>query len=259
MNKTILVPYDFSEASEYGVTYAIDFASSRPGVDLRFCLISDTEDPERFAKGKKKISDQLSRAFRGKLTWTHLIPGSVKGLLEKCVEDEVDMVIMGTAGSTEEGANTKTAEMVLNAEFPVLVVPAGTVEDFKLSRIALVLGHNEIDDPDFLHTLLQISRRFNASVTVLTIAGESKNFGYTEEEERNEHLLEYYLESFYSHHVYIKHKDVVEGIFDYIEAHDIDMVAIFPNNHVKKVTPSEGRLTRILAQQSKTPLLAIEH
>jgi hypothetical protein len=37
------------------------------------------------------------------------------------------------------------------------------------------------------------------------------------------------------------------------------MVAVFPNNHVKKGTPSEGRLTRILAQQSTTPLLAIEH
>jgi len=77
MNKTILVPYDFSKASEYGVKYAIDFASARPGVDLRFCLIADTEDPERFAKGKKKIHDQVTRAFQGKLSWTQLIPGSV--------------------------------------------------------------------------------------------------------------------------------------------------------------------------------------
>lgn len=259
MDKTILVPYDFSIASEYGVKYAIDFATSRPGMNLRFCLISDKEDPVRFKKGKKQITDQLSKAFRGTLSWTQLIPGSVNGLLEKCKEDKVDMVIMGTSGSTQEDANTKTAEMVLKAEFPVLVVPAETVEDFKLSRIALVLGHNEIDDPNLIHTLLEVSRRFNASVTVLTIAGESENFGYTEEEERNEQLLEYYLESFYSHHVYIKNKDVVEGIFEYIETHNIDMVAILPNNHVKKGTPSEGRLTQILAQQSKTPLLAIEH
>ena len=259
MNKTILVPYDFSEASEYGVQYAIDFASSRPGLDLRFCLIGAREDAEQFAAGKKKIEKQITKKFRGTLSWTALIPGSVNGLLEKCREDKVYMVIMGTAGSAQENANTKTAEMVLKAEFPVLVVPANTIDEFKLSKIALVLGHNEIDDPNLLHTLLEVSRRFNASVTVLTIAGESENFGYTEEEERNEHLLEYYLESFYSHHVYIKNKDVVEGIFDYIDTHDIDMIAILPNNHVKKGTPSEGRLTRILAQQSKTPLLAIEH
>ena len=152
MNKTILVPYDFSEASEYGVKYAIDFASSRPGMDLRFCLIADTEDPERFSKGEKKITAQISRAFQGKLTWTHLVPGSVKGLLEKCVEDEVDMVIMGTAGSNVENANTKTAEMILRDEFPVQVFPSETVEDFKLYRIAQLLGHNEIDEPKLLHT-----------------------------------------------------------------------------------------------------------
>lgn len=259
MNKTILVPYDFSKASEHGVHYAIDYAGSRPGLDLRFCLIADKENPELFEKARNQITSGITRVFRGEISWTTLTPGSVDGLVEKCNEEKVDMVIMGTAGSSKANADTKTAEMVLKATFPVLVVPPGTEADFKLSRIALVLGSNEIDDPNLLHTLLEVSRRFNASVTVLTIASESQQFGYTEPEERNEHLLEYFLESFYSHHVYIKNEDVVEGIFDYVKAHEIDMVAILPNNHVKKGTPSEGRLTRILAQQSTTPLLTIEH
>lgn len=258
MNKKILVPFDFSEASEYGVRYAIDYAGSRPGADLRFCLISDKADPEKFEAARTRISAGITKAFQGELSWTSLTPGSVDGLLEKCIEDKVDMVIMGTAGSSDEDDNTKTAEMVLKAKFPVLVVPSQKIDEFKLSQIALVLGSNEIDDPNLLHRLLQIARRFNASVTVLTIAAESEHFGYTEPEERNEHLLEYYLESFYSHHVYIKSGDVVKGIFDYVDAHDIDVVAIFPNNHVKKGIPSEGRLTRILAQQSSTPLLTIE-
>ncbi|MDM9632540.1 universal stress protein [Robiginitalea aurantiaca] len=259
MNKRILVPYDFSKASEHGVRYAIDYAGSLPGVDLQFCLIADQEDPERFEEARTRISSGISRIFQGELSWTTLIPGSVDGLLEKCTEEKADMVIMGTEGSSKADANTKTAELVLKAMFPVLVVPSGTEEEFKLGRIALVLGSNEIDDPNLLHTLLQIARRFNASVTVLTIASESDHFGYTEPEERNEHLLEYYLESFYSHHVYIKNEDVVAGIFDYVDAHDIDLVTILPNKHVKKGTPSEGRLTRILAQQSSTPLLTIEH
>ena len=259
MNKKVLVPFDFSTASENGMQYAIDFAGARPGMDLRFCLIADQEDPERFEKGKKFIKSRITKSFRGNVSWTSLVPGSVEGLLEKCREEQVDLVIMGTSGARGETATTKTSELVLGAEFPVLVVPAETREDFSLRKIALVLGPDEIDDPNLLHTLLQVSRRFNASVTVLTIAGEGQQFGYTEEEEHNEHLLEYYLESFYSHHVYIKNEDVVQGIFDYVRDHDIDMVAILPNKHVKKGTPSEGRLTRILAQQSKTPLLTSEH
>jgi nucleotide-binding universal stress UspA family protein len=259
MNKTILVPFDFSIASENGVQYAIDFAGARPGVDLRFCLIADKADPERFEKGKEFIRSRITKSFQGTISWTTLVPGSVPGLLDKCQQEHVDLVIMGTAGAREEGDTTKTSELVLGADFPVLVVPTENREDFSLKRIALVLGPNEIDDPNLLHTLLQISRRFNARVTVLTIATQGQHFGYSAEEEHNEHLLEYYLESFYSHHVYIKNEDVVQGIFDYVAEHEIDLVAIFPNKHVKKGTPTEGRLTRILAQQSKTPLLTIEH
>lgn len=261
MNKisSILVPYDFSDAAKAGFRYAVDFAGHRPGIHLRICFIMDEGSPDSLQTAFEELTGGLSKAFRAKISWTSLIPGSVGGLLEKSKSDPTDMILMGTSGSGSLEVSTKTSELVLAAECPVLVVPMDSPEEFSLSRIALVLGPNEIDDPSLLTTLLDISRSYGARVTVLTIENEPGTYGYSPEEERNEHLLEYYLESFYSHHAYIKNEDVVQGIFDYVDQHEIDMVAILPRKHATEGSPSEGRLTRILTLQTNTPLLAIEH
>lgn len=256
--KTILVPYNFSEASERGLQYALDFAGHRPGARICLCFIPSEGHPAPEA-AFKRIKKGLSKAFRARLTWSTLTPGTVEGLLARSREDQADIIIMGTSGSGDPEATTHTSQMVLTSECPVLVVPAGTGEEFRLAKIALVLGQDQIDDPHLLIDLLEVARSFNARVTVLTIANQPGPFGYSEEEERNERMLEYYLESFYSHHAYIKSEDIVEGIFDYVSQHDIDMIAILPRRHGPGGTGSEGRLTRILTLQSTTPLLAIEH
>lgn len=261
MNKisTILVPYDFSDAAKAGFRYAVDYAEKRPGIHLRLCFITEAGSEDSLETAFETLTGGLSRMFRAKISYTSLMPGSVEGLLEKSREEPTDMIIMGTSGSGKPGIPTKTSELVLSAPCPVLVVPMDTPEEFSLSRIALVLGPNEIDDPSLLATLLDVCRSYGARVTVLTIENEPGTYGYSPEEERNERLLEYYLESFYSHHAYIKNENVVEGIFEYVDQHEIDMVAILPRKHSKAGTPAEGRLTRILTLQTKTPLLAIEH
>ena len=138
----ILVPYDFSKASEQGLRYALDFAGRRPGIHLRLCFIAEEASENRFEEAFNTIKDGLSKAFRAQLSWSSLVPGSVGRLLEVSKEEKADMVIMGTSGSKNPEANTKTSEMVLASECPVLVVPEGTEEEFKLLKIALVLGQN---------------------------------------------------------------------------------------------------------------------
>ncbi|WP_088340623.1 universal stress protein [Robiginitalea sediminis] len=255
----ILVPYDFSEVSDRALRYAIDFAGSRPEKHIEVCFMQEKEDQPALEAAFNKIKSGLSKAFRAKLSWVAFSPPSVEGLLKKCQWAQPDLIVMGTAGSEDPNGTTKTSETVLSTECPVLVVPHDVQEEFQLKTIALVLGSKEIDDPHVLGTLLDVARTFNAKVHVLTIENKPGTYGYSESEERNEQLLEYYLESFYSHHIFIENEDVVQGIFDYVREKEIDMLAILPRNHARKGTPSEGRLTRILTLQSHSPLLAIEH
>lgn len=260
MNKlaTYWVPFDFSEASRRGLEYAINFAGPRKAVNLRICFISEEETDGGLQKAFDALAAPLAKGLRARLSWTRISPPSLEGLLEASRAAKPDLLIMGTSGSDNPKGTTKTSELVLAAPYPVLVVPPGAEREFRLKKVALVLGPGEIDDANDLATLLALVRNYNARVTVLTIENRPVTYGYSEEEERNEQLLEYYLESFYSHHAYIRNEDVVQGIFEYVDQHEIDMIAIFPRNHSRNKNISEGRLTRILALQSSTPLLAIE-
>ena len=76
--------------------------------------------------------------------------------------------------------------------------------------------------------------------------------------ENTEELLEYYLEHFYAEHSFSKNEDVEEGIFDYINEKNIDMLAIIPRNHARNSVPSEGRLTKLLTLHSEIPVLTLD-
>ncbi len=254
----ILIPYDFSASARRALDYAIDFAGGRPEKHLKLCFIQPDDGPADLKAEFEKISSRLSKSFRARLSWDSLTPATVEGLLEYSRKDGSDLILMGTSGSDDPNGTTHTSQAVLASDCPVLVIPPGAPEEFRIKKIALVLGRNEIEDPKVLGTLLDVARTFNAKVQVLTIENKPGTYGYTKEEERNERVLEYYLENFYSHHIFIEHPDVVEGIFDYATEKEIDMLAILPRNHAHVSTPSEGRLTRILTLRSHTPLLAIE-
>ncbi|MFD1079757.1 adenine nucleotide alpha hydrolase family protein, partial [Longispora fulva] len=122
----------------------------------------------------------------------------------------------------------------------------------------LSVGQEHIADRSPLYVLLEVSRKFKAQVHVLTVQKTPVAVAYSEVDESNENTLQYYLEMFYSHHSFSENEDIEKGILEYIEKHDIDMVAIMPNTHLKIGEPSEGRLTRFLTLHSNVPLLVLD-
>ena len=219
MNKIrkILVPNDFSNTSKRALQYAEFFAGSRPDKEIVICYMPESAGGHAAQEAFDTYRAGLTKAFRAKLSWVQFSPPSVKGLLAKSREEKSDLILMGTSGSEDPEGTTHTAETVLSTDQPVLVIPDKIQEEFRLKTIALVLGPSEIDDPKVLGTLLDVARTFNAKVHVLTIENKPGTYGYSEGEERNERMLEYYLDGFYSHHVYIENEDVVRGIFDYVD------------------------------------------
>ncbi|SDE48495.1 Nucleotide-binding universal stress protein, UspA family [Pricia antarctica] len=261
MNKisTILVPFDFSKSAKRALEYAVAFVGRDDDIQIVLAHISGHGnfklDPGNFTK----LAEKYGRALRKKLEWT-IQGGSVtQALLDIQKTKKIDLVIMGTLGTNKEDSaeQTNTSKLVMEADCPVLMVPKG-YQDFQMKRIALVLGKEEIDDTQDLGALLEVARRFNAKVHVVTIKNRPGSYGYSEEEEKNEKAIEYYLENFYSERVFINNEDVVDGILAYAENHDIDLVAILPRNHAKRSEPSAGQLTQLLTLHSTVAVLAID-
>ena len=209
---------------------------------------------EAFLVEQEKYQKRLKCPMKWITAWGSLTDALIK--IQKT--RNIDLIIMGTSGAFNEKDSmaSNTSKLVLEADCTVIVVPQN-VEELQVRNIALVLGKNEIDDTKVLGTLLKVVRKFNTKVHVLTIENEPGTYGYSQADEKNENALEYYLEAFYSHHIFIENPDIVKGIFNYVTEREIDMIAILPRNHTKNSDSSEGRLTKMLTLKSKVPVIAI--
>ncbi|MEO9513090.1 MAG: universal stress protein [Flavobacteriaceae bacterium] len=257
----VLIPFDFSEASVNALEYVINFAGPNRVVDIQALYVSAmpvSESEEINLKSNfKKVIDSFSKKVKRAPEITVVTGEVIDTILAVQQKYEANLIMMGTMlDKVTDEAITNTSKLVLNANCPVISVPYGC--DIKVPKeIALVLGNEEIDDKEVLKTLLDIARTFNSKVHVLTIYKESV---YAEESivDSTENLLEYYLEHFYEEHTFNKNQDVEEGILNYINRKNIDLLAILPRNHTRLSTPSEGRLTKLLTLHADVPLLTLD-
>jgi nucleotide-binding universal stress UspA family protein len=257
--KTILVPFDFSDISKKALDYAIDFIGMDNDTKILLAHITENEDTSTLEEAFKEIKAGKIR-FRGAMEWVIQKGTLTETLLDIQKNQTVDLVIMGTSG--EDGKHmlkvNNTSKLAVEIDnCSVIAIPDKELE-FSIKKIALVLGKDKIEDRSVLETLLRITRRFNAKVVVLTVQNEEGIYGYSENDESNENLLEYYLEGFYSHHAFIENPDIVAGIDDYVTKNEIDMIAVMPLNHAAGNKRSKGLLTKELTMSSKVPVLVID-
>lgn len=253
---TILIPFDFSTTSKRALEYAVNYVGDDDKLKIVLAHVSDGQNSDEHNAAFQKIEEKYQKLLKNKIGWVSVNGNLTEEIIQIQKTADIDLIIMGTSGGSDF-KTTNTSNLVLEADCPVLVIPSGLGE-FRLKNIALVLGKEEIDDTEVLSTLLEVSQRFNAKVHVVTIENRPEMFGYSEIDEKNENAIQYYLENFYSEHMFIENPDVVEGILEYAAKLEIDVITILPRNHSKKSNPSDGQLTELLTLHSPIPILAID-
>ncbi|OWW27010.1 MULTISPECIES: universal stress protein [Zobellia] len=256
---TILIPFDFSKTSKKALDYAVHYVGQDAKLKIVLAHISESNDMDMAREAFKGIEQEYAKILKNKIEWMVINGTLTESLVKIQKEEQIDLIIMGTFGAfdKEDSTPTNTSKLVLEIDCPVLVVPF-TSDKLQIERIGLVLGKEEIEDKRVLDTLLRVARRFNAKVYVITVQNSQETYGYSPADEKNENTLEYYLESFYSEHVFVENPDVVKGVLDYASKNELDMIAILPRNHVQKSEPSKGELTEMLTLHSHIPVLAID-
>lgn len=254
---TILVPFNFSESSKKALDYAVNFIGKNKKKKIILGYILEEESTSIHRDNFDEIVKKYD--IKNQIEWLVTYGSLTKSLIKIQKEQEINLIIMGTSGTINGKSlkDTNTSKLVFDIDCPVLVVPE-SIESFQIKNIALVLGKEEIEDREALVTLLEISQNYKAKVHVVTIINTSESYGYSNKDAKNENTLEYYLEYFYSEHSFIENPDVLEGILNYVDKKEIDMIAIIPRNHTKKSEPSDGKLTQLLTLHSKVPVLTID-
>ena len=252
----ILIPFDFGQVAKSAINYALKFCTHNDRTDILLCYVANATNFE--SKQEEMNAYIATVSVPGYVTVTgKVMKGEfVDTLLKEQLDFKADMMIMGTKGAdgTSKKAVSNTSKITLGAHCPVLVIPV-EYDEFKIEKITLAINNDKIDDPSVLSTLLVIARQYDAKIHVLTIYEEDDEDYYFES--KNEGILKYYFEKFYSHNSSTRSSNIAKSIMEYDKSHGVDMLAIIPKNHAKRSTPSEGRLTKFLTLKTDIPMLSM--
>jgi len=250
--KTILVPTDFSEASENAARYALKLARSiKAHIKLCNAFKVPVETPmaaqiswpvEDYADLKEDINGELQTladrlirenpsdggAFQPRIDYTCEV-GLVTDVVRNVVdEDDIGMIVMGMSGAGFInrfflGSTSRT--MIDKVTCPVLLVPPGTV--FKpINKIGFATDLNT-GDINVIHSLAGLAQYMNAEILIAHIADE-KFISEGHQHKIDEFLTEVTCKANYNKIYYrnIKSMDVEHGL-DWLSEHgQLDMLVM---------------------------------
>lgn len=248
--KKILLPTDFSENSYNAVKYTLQLFSKEDCIffllntytpvlyDNEYLVYSATQPTlteiyqNKSMGGLERILKRIKRDFKNekhrfeKISSFNLLNDEIKELV---LENEIDLVVMGTKGATgaeEILFGTHTVHAIKKARCPLLVIPAHYA--YKAPKEILFPTDYEAEIPELLKIFREIAISYSSTVHILHVyTGVDLSPVQTS---RKKSLAQAFKDL--GHHFYsITEKSVTKAIYDFQEENEIDMLVMVNNKH----------------------------
>ena len=261
--KEIIVPVDFSRASKQAFQYALGL-SEVLGSPIRvvhvFSSSFTTNEPFllKAGMGRQAALEAELNSFINeeegnvaiKVTSEVIFGGPVRELIKKSKSEETRMIIMGQKGagqSSDRFLGSVSTAVSRDAACPVVLVHEDN--DFKPYSNILFASNYESIDNGTLGRLMEFAQQFKAGIHFVHINDEHSEETFNLLKTRIFETLfkEEDLQGAF-HLTRFSANSVHEGLNDYAEDHDIDLVIM--------VTPHKSFWERIL-HQSQTKAMAL--
>ena len=271
----IFYPTDFSEASLNAFIYAIELAKATAGEIITFHAyhlpdIRGAHLPHTLQKVYESISIEEFENYRdsipllreicekqgcNNLKMSHVLQhGDPKtAILNAIAANQADIVVMGTSGAgmmRKLFVGSVAAEVMENANVPVLAIPLGAVYDGKIDSIAFATEMLEEDDTAMAR-VLEIAGLFDARVICLhaDVAHTASFSG------RRQEFLEKYPQV--ELHI-LDSLDAEDSINAFVNNHPVDILVMLIHKRNKIQELLTYSMTKRLAAYLKLPILAIQ-
>lgn len=272
--KTIIVPTDFSPAAINAMNYAADMAlqidASIMLVNIYQIPVAVTDAPlvmvsvEELRQGAEdrlaELKDDLSRVTSGRLKiYTEAILGDVVDeLQELCEKIKPFALVMGSMGHTALertlfGSTTLT--VIKHLKWPVIAVPKGKEYGAGIRKVGLASDFKEVVESIPFAGIRQFVSTFGAELHVLNVDYNNKQFKPDTPEQSV--LLHTELESLRPHYHFIEHPDIEDGINDFAEKNNLDIIIAVPKRHKLLEGLFRKSSTRQLVFESHVPVLCL--
>ena len=280
--QNILLPIDFSEAATNSLEYAIRLAresggaklfllnsfqvpatgpATAPGVGLGTAYASDqallVQQMQEQANGQMRtLEDRYLQPSGLEYECTVKFGSTIDNLNELVKNHHIDLVIMGNdkAGKLERLLGSLPLNALKHSKAPLLLVPEKTAfRPFR--KMAFATDLKTYEREAVLEQLRYLAEVFQAELLVLNVqTGEEELTG--EELQELEHIRQEFQGMDYQVEL-IESEDAEEGILDFVEKEEVDIVAAIPRQHGFFQGLFHSSMTKQLALHSQVPLLAI--
>lgn len=272
--KTIIVPTDFSPIATNAMNFAADMAVNINAslmllhvyqvpvsmTDVPVVMVSAEELRKSSEAKLQEIKDALTHITSGKIkVYTEARLGDVSDELEDvCKLIQPFAVIMGTRGTTGVervlfGSTTLTA--IRHLKWPVIVVPPGKEYGTGIKKIGFACDFDKVVESTPIHFIKNMVKEFGAELHVLNVDYESRHFKpETPEESLMLHTL---LEGLNPNYHFINHVDIEDGINEFVEENNIDLLITIPKKHKLLDSLFKQSSTKQLVTQSHVPVMCV--
>jgi nucleotide-binding universal stress UspA family protein len=273
--KAILAPTDFSETSINAIDYAVEIAKSGQAKLVLFnsyrlpvvtsetaLLIPSIEELEQnsrenLARIKKDIHGKHGNGLA--IECVSSCGFAVEEINRYARENNIGLIVVGMQGAgymTERFFGSTTTSLMQVAGCPVLSIDK-QVRFKNPKKIVLASDYLDTGDKDVLSPLRDFVKLFNSHVYVLNVITPSEARPEVEETVNDYISFEDSLKGMEHTFHYIKDKDVVKGINDFVIERKMDMIVMIPRKHSVFETLFNEPVTRKMAFHSSLPLLTL--
>jgi nucleotide-binding universal stress UspA family protein len=272
--KTIIIPTDFSPIATNAMNYGVDMAKS---INANVLLLHVYQIPVTVSdvpvvmvsveELKKSAEERLALL---KKDVEHITSGTIKVYTEARLGDVVDeledlcnhikpfAVVMGTKGASAIervvfGSNTLTA--IRHLTWPVICVPPGKEYSPGIRKIGFACDFQKVVESTPVHFVKDVVNAFNAELHVLNVDYENRHFKPDTPEQSL--LLHTMLEDVNPKYHFIQHKDIEDGITDFAEKNNLDLIISIPKKHKLLDGIFKPSSTKQLVFQSHIPVMCV--
>ncbi len=272
--KTIIIPTDFSPTATNAMHYGIDMAKAINAsiillhvyqvpvsyTDTPIVLISVEELKKEAEQKLEKLHKEVEHLTSGSIKiYTEARLGNIADEIENlCEKVKPFAVVMGSKGSSgiEKilfGSTTLTA--IRHLTWPVICVPPGKLFANGIKKIGFACDFRNIVETTPADAIKTFVKEFGAELHVVNVDFHNKQF--KPETPEQSALLHTLLEEVNPVYDFIEHKDIEDGLNEFAEKNNIDLLITIPKKHKLLDGLFKPSSTKQLVVQSHVPVMCI--
>ncbi|MGB0882778.1 MAG: universal stress protein [Vicingaceae bacterium] len=271
--KKILVPTDFSETADRARDYAIQIAQL---INAEIILLNTYHVPYSGASAGTLINidkialEEAEKAMDLQLEYVNKNYKNVKfstlcrsGLLVDsikriCENNKIDLIILGTKGASgaiENMLGSNASSLVGNVNTPIITIPVNGKINFP-KRIVAANDLTETGEENFFEVLKQLAIDTYSTIDFLFIVKEE-----SEIDTKIQRLKAADFDNTFDAHYHPFHfkesENVEEGILDYIEQKDFDLLVVVSHQRSFWEELFHKSISKSLVKHAKLPILIL--